>query len=135
MESFIIENHKTGSVSSEEHTTYLMMWLEHFVFCCVSCGPTFIFQFIVVKLANDVRMPLGKYLLDATYDLLHLASIKSFKFEAIGNLGGPWWFMLAWLNIYTSRLLVLQDTLLLLLLTFHLPQKTILAFAASLLGR
>jgi hypothetical protein len=30
----------TGPVTPREHTAFLMMWLEKFLFCGPSCGPT-----------------------------------------------------------------------------------------------
>lgn len=47
-------------------------------------------------------MPLGKYLLGVAYHLLHQVAVKLLKYESIGNLGGTWLFIQAWLNIHNS---------------------------------
>jgi hypothetical protein len=44
------------------------MWLEKFVFCGKTFGPTAI---VAEQLDAGNRIPLGKYLLGAVYHLLH----------------------------------------------------------------
>lgn len=100
---YINKNKKTGAVTDRGHAAFLLVWFDHFIFCGASCGPTSNLQHIAECLANDIQMPLGKYLLRAVYSMLHQSIIKFLRNEPIDNLGGPWWFLLAWLNIYTSR--------------------------------
>jgi hypothetical protein len=79
------------------------MWLEKFIFCGRSVGPTNAFLPAAELLANGVRFPLGRYLLSSTYHLLHQASQKLLLGEPIGNLGGPWWFINMWLNAHMHK--------------------------------
>lgn len=70
-----------------------MMWLDHFVFCGASCGPTSNSQGITEQLMDKKKMPFGKYLLSSIYSLLQQVTIKLVRDESIDNLGGPWWFI------------------------------------------
>jgi hypothetical protein len=79
------------------------MWLEKFIFCGRSVGPTNAFLPVAELLANGVRFPLGRYLLSSTYHLLHQVSQKLLLGEPIGNLGGPWWFINMWLNAHMHK--------------------------------
>lgn len=69
------------------------MWLEKFIFCGKSAGPTTKCQKMAEHLVMKDKIPLGKYLLGAVYRLLHQVSIRLQQGKAIGNLGGPWWFI------------------------------------------
>jgi len=71
---YIQEYQKTGSACQREHATFLNMWLENFIFCSRSVGPTSIYLATAEQLANGVRFPLGRYLLSSTYHLLHQVS-------------------------------------------------------------
>jgi hypothetical protein len=79
------------------------MWLEKFIFCGRSVGPTNTFLPTAELLANGVRFPLGRYLLSSNYHLLHQVSQKLLLGEPIGNLGGPWWFINMWLNAHMHK--------------------------------
>jgi hypothetical protein len=37
---YITEHARTGIIDHREHTTFLNMWLEKFIFCGSTCGPT-----------------------------------------------------------------------------------------------
>ncbi|XP_066341538.1 uncharacterized protein [Miscanthus floridulus] len=100
---YIQEYQKTGTPSQREHATFLNMWLEKFIFCGRSVGPTNAFLPAAELLANGVRFPLGRYLLSSTYHLLHQVSQKLLLGEPIGNLGGPWWFINMWLNAHMHK--------------------------------
>jgi hypothetical protein len=95
---YIQEYQRTGTVNQREHTIFLNMWLEKFIFCDRSVGPTNAFLPTAELLANGVRFPLGRYLLSSTYHLLHQVSQKLLLDEPIGNLGGSWWLINMWLN-------------------------------------
>jgi hypothetical protein len=71
---YIQEYQRTGIVNQREHATFLNMWLEKFIFCGRSVGPTNAFLLTAELLANGVRFPLGRYLLSSTYHLLHQVS-------------------------------------------------------------
>ena len=80
-----------------------MMWLDHYLFCGVSVSPTTNFQTIAERLAANTKLPLGKYLLGALYHTLHQVAVKLIKNESIGNVGGPWWLLQLWVNLYTHQ--------------------------------
>jgi hypothetical protein len=90
--------------ASKERTTFCNMWLEKFVFCGKSAGPTTNCQKMAERIVLNDPMPLGKYLLGDVYRLLHQVSICLRRGKSIGNLGGPWWFIQLWLNAYMHRI-------------------------------
>jgi hypothetical protein len=92
-----------GSVTIKEQTTFLNMWLDKFVFCGRSAGPTSVYLSAAERLANGGRFPLGRYLLGAAYHLLHQVAQKLLLGQSIGNLGGPWWFVNMWLNLHLHK--------------------------------
>jgi len=71
-----IINHKADgrSVSDKEHTTFLNMWLDRYVFCGQACGPTSNYLTLAKKIASNSKIPLGKILLGALYNLLNKVS-------------------------------------------------------------
>jgi hypothetical protein len=71
---YIIKNMKTGFMSVREHTTFLNMWLEKFIFCGKIAGPTNNTLKMVETLAGGNPVPLGKHLLGSVYRLLHQVS-------------------------------------------------------------
>ena len=94
---------KTGSVSLREHTAFLDMWLEKFIFCGKTAGPTNNTLKMAETLANGNLVPLVKYLLDSVYHLLHQVSVRLRNDQPISNLGGPWWFIQLWFNMYMHQ--------------------------------
>lgn len=93
----------SGPVSDREHVAFLNMWLERFVFCGSTLGPTTNFQGVAETLASGRPLPLGVYLLGATYRLLHQVTGKLRADQSVGHFGGPWWFLQLWLTLYTAR--------------------------------
>jgi hypothetical protein len=89
-----------GPVTTKEQTTFLNMWLDKFVFCGRSAGPTSVYLSAAERLASGGQFPLGRYLLSAVYHLLHQVAQKLLLGQSIGNLGGPWWFINMWLNLH-----------------------------------
>ncbi len=59
-----------GSITSREHVAFLLMWLEKFLFCGSSCGPTTNWQFLAEALETKRQFPLGKILLGYLYQML-----------------------------------------------------------------
>jgi len=100
---YIQKYHRTGPVNTKEQTTFLNMWLDKFVFCGRSVGPTSVYLSAAERLANDGRFPLGRYLLGAAYHLLHQVAKKLLLGQSIGNLGGPWWFIDMWLSLHMHK--------------------------------
>lgn len=100
---YVSENMKTGSVSVREHTAFLNMWLEKFIFCGKTVGPTNNTLKMAETLASGNPVPLGKHLLGSVYHLLHQVSAKLRADQPISNLRGPWWFIQLWLNMYMHK--------------------------------
>jgi len=86
---YIKKYRKTGAVGQREHAIFLNMWLDKFVFCGRSAGPTSVYLSAAEKLANSGRSPLGRYLLGFVYHLLQEVTDKLLLGQPIGNLGGP----------------------------------------------
>jgi len=100
---YIQKYRKTGAVGQREHAIFLNMWLDKFVLCGRSTGPTSVYLSAAEKLANGGRFPLGRYLLGSVYHLLHQVTEKLLLGQPIGNLGGPWWFINMWLSVHMHK--------------------------------
>jgi hypothetical protein len=97
---YISEHVRIGTVDHEEHMAFLNMWLEKFIFSGSTCGPTTNMQSMAERLASGDKIPLGKHLLGAVYCMLHQVLAKLTNNQPPGNIGGPWWFLQLWLNLY-----------------------------------
>jgi hypothetical protein len=91
-----------GSVTPREHTAFLLMWLEKFLFCGSSCGPTINWQFLAEALETKKQIALGKILLDYLYQTLINASARIATGSTVAA-GGPWWFLQTWLNLVAMK--------------------------------
>ena len=100
---YIQKYHQTRSIGQREHAIFLNMWLDKFIFCGWSVGPTCVYLAATERLANGSRFPLGRYLVSYAYHLLHQVTEKFLLGEPIGNLGGPWWFINMWLNAHMHK--------------------------------
>jgi len=100
---YIQKYRKTGSVGEREHAIFLNMWLDKFVFCGRSAGPTSVYLSAAERLANGGRFSLGRYLLGSVYHLLHQVAEKLLLGQPIGNLGDPWWFINMWLSVHMHK--------------------------------
>ena len=100
---YIQKYRRTGPVGQREHVVFLNMWLDKFVFCGRSVGPTSVYLSAAERLADGGRFPLGRYLLGSTYHLLHQVAEKLLLGQPIGNLGGPWWFINMWLSVHMHK--------------------------------
>jgi len=100
---YIQKYRKTGPVGQREHAIFLNMWLDKFIFCSQSAGPTYVYLSAVEKLANSGRFALRQYLLGSIYHLLHQVTEKLLLVQPIGNLGGPWWFINMWLSVHMHK--------------------------------
>jgi len=100
---YIQKYRKTRSIGERKHTIFLNMWLDKFVFCGRSAGPTSVYLSAAEKLAGGGRFPLGRYLLGSVYHLLHQVAEKLLLGQPIGNLGGPWWFINMWLSVHMHK--------------------------------
>jgi hypothetical protein len=78
------------------------MWLEKFLFCGSSCGPTTNWQFLAEALETKRQFPLGKILLGYLYQMLSNASAKIAVGSVVGA-GGPWWLPQTWLNLVVMK--------------------------------
>jgi hypothetical protein len=79
------------------------MWLEKLIFCGKTVGPTNNTLKMAETLASGNSVPLGKHLLGSGYHLFHQVSAKLRAYQPISNLGGPWWFIQLWLNMYMHK--------------------------------
>ena len=79
------------------------MWLDKFVFCGRSAGPTSVYLSVVERLANGGRFSLGRYLLGCVYHRLRQLAKKLLLGQPIGNIGGPWWFINMWLSVHMHK--------------------------------
>ena len=79
------------------------MWLEKFIFCGKTAGPTNNTLKMAETLASGNPVPLSKHLLRSVYHLLQRVSAKLRADQPISNLGGPWWFIQLWLNMYMNK--------------------------------
>jgi len=100
---YIQKYRKTGFVGEREHAIFLHMWLDKFVFCGRSEGPTSVYLSVAKRLANGGRFPLGRYLLGSVYHLLHQVAKKLLLGQPIGNIGGLWWFINMWLSVHMHK--------------------------------
>jgi hypothetical protein len=102
---YIAEHMKEGTVNNRELVPFLNMWLEKFVLCGKTFGPTANYQIVAEQWAVGSRIPLGKYLLGAVYNLLHQVAVSLSTNSPIGTPGGPWWFLNMWLNLHLRDML------------------------------
>jgi len=56
---YVQKYRQTGSVGQREHAIFLNMWLDKFIFCGQSVGPTSVYLSAAERLANGNRFPLG----------------------------------------------------------------------------
>nr|BAD45756.1 aminotransferase-like [Oryza sativa Japonica Group] len=85
-----------------KNIAFLLMWLEKFLFCGSSCGPTTNWQFVAEALESKKEFPLGKILLGYLYQMLNNASAKIAVGSIVGA-GGPWWLLQTWLNLIVMK--------------------------------
>jgi hypothetical protein len=74
--SYVAEHKKEGTVRQKEHVAFLNMWLEKFVFCGKTFGPTANYQVVAERLAAGNHIPLGKYLFSVVYHLVHQVAVS-----------------------------------------------------------
>ena len=83
--------------------SFLNMWLERFIFCGSSYGPTYNHKLMAEHLALGKDISLGKYLLGAAYHLMYQVTAQLLKNEPVHTVSGPWWLILLWLNLYMHK--------------------------------
>jgi hypothetical protein len=96
---------KKGTVQQREHVVFLNMWLDKFIFCGRTVGPTSNYQRMAKLIDSGTKFPLGKHLLGAVYDLLHRVAMNLLLGQPVKNTGGPWWFINLWLNLHLRNIL------------------------------
>jgi hypothetical protein len=65
-----------GLMTEREHTAFLNLWLEHFLFCGPSLAPTKNYLPLAYELAKGNTVGLGKLFLGEVYISLHLMSLN-----------------------------------------------------------
>jgi hypothetical protein len=88
-----------GPVIEKEHTAFLNLWLEHFLFCGPSLAPTKNYLPPAYDLAKANTVGLGKLFLGEVYRYLHLMSSSLLSQKKL-RTGGPWWFIQLWAHLY-----------------------------------
>jgi hypothetical protein len=88
-----------GPVSEKEHTAFLNLWLEHFLFCGPSLAPTKNYLSLAYELAKGQPIGLGRLFLGELYRYLHLMTSSLLTQKKI-RTGGPWWFIQLWARLY-----------------------------------
>jgi len=96
---YIQKYRKTGPVGESKQAIFLNMWLDKFVFCGRSAGPTSVYLSAAERLADGGRLPIGRYLLGSVYHLLHQVAKKLLLGQPIGN----WWFINMWLSVHMHK--------------------------------
>lgn len=101
--SYILKYCKSeGPVDHQEHTAFLNIWLDMSFFSGSSLEPSSNYQYLAERLADGVKLPMGRYLLGTTFNMLHLASSRLRDGQPVGHLGGPWWFLQLWIHTFTA---------------------------------
>jgi hypothetical protein len=104
-----------GSVTEKEHTAFLNLWLEHFIFYGPSLAPTKNYLSLAYELARGNTTSLGKLFLGEVYRHLHLMSSSLLSQKKL-RTGGPWWFIQLWAHLYFQN---------------HIPNFPVLAIIPS----
>jgi hypothetical protein len=86
-------------VTEKEHTTFLNLWFEHFLFCGSSLAPTKNYLPLAYELAKGNTAGLGKLFLGEVYRYLHPMSLSLLTQKKL-RTGGPWWFIQLWAHLY-----------------------------------
>lgn len=107
---YMAHHMKTSTITDRDHVAFLNMWLERFIYCGKTVGPTTNPQAITEALVSGHSIPLGKHLLGSVYSLLHNVSAKLATGQPITNPGGPWWLINLWLNLYMHKTLQQDPT-------------------------
>ena len=99
---YIDHHQKTkGIVDHREHTAFLNLWLDHFLFCGSSLAPTKNYLNLANALADGRRLALGKLFLGVFYRHLSLNNTRLLSGDRI-RAGGPWWFLQLLCQLYFS---------------------------------
>jgi hypothetical protein len=78
--AYLNQHQKTkGPVTEKEHTTFLHLWLEHFLFCGPSLAPTKNYLPLAYELAEGHTIGLGKLFLVEIYRYVHVMSLRLFS--------------------------------------------------------
>jgi hypothetical protein len=88
-----------GPVTEKEHTAFLNLWLEHFLFCGPSLAPTKNYLSLAYELARGNTIGLGKLFLGEVYRYLHLMSPSLLTQKKL-RASVLWWFILLWAHLY-----------------------------------
>ena len=101
---YILNHIEDGpAISEREYMAFLNMWLERFIFCGSSCGPTYNHKLMAEHRALGKNIPLGKYLIGAAYHLMYQVAAQLLKNEPMHTVSGPWWLIQLWLNLYMHK--------------------------------
>jgi hypothetical protein len=88
-----------GPVTEREHTAFLNVWLEHFIFCGPSLAPTKNYLSLAYEMAKGAIVGRDKLFLREVYRYLHLMSSSLLPQKKL-KTSGPWWFIQLWAHLY-----------------------------------
>lgn len=93
--SHYINTFKTDkkAMTHREHTAFLNMWFDRYVFCGHAYAPTSNYLALAEKIAVNSKIPFGKLLLGALYNFLNRVSQHVMKSEVVPTIIGPWWLL------------------------------------------
>ena len=78
--------------------------LDKYVFCGQAYSPTSNYLTLVEKIPGNSKIPLGKILLGALYNLLNRVSQHLMHNEIVPTITGRWWLLRLWLNLHLHKL-------------------------------
>jgi hypothetical protein len=98
--AYLYQHDKTKVPMTErEHTIFLNIWLEHFIFCGPSLAPTKNYLSLAYELAKGATVGLSKLFLGEVYKYLHLMSSSLLSQKKL-KTGTPWWFIQLWAHLF-----------------------------------
>jgi hypothetical protein len=89
-------------VTEKEHTAFLNLLLEHFIFCGPSLAPTKNYLSLAYELARGNTIGLGKLFFREVYRYLHLMSSSLLSQKKL-RTSGPWWLIQLWAHLLFSE--------------------------------
>jgi hypothetical protein len=104
-----IQNYMSdGPLTDVEYRAFLNMWLCRFIFCGKANEPTLNHIVMSEDLAAGTSIPLGKYLLESVYHMLHQTTYLMHTSQKIPCVNGPWWFVQMWLQLHMHQIVAID---------------------------
>jgi hypothetical protein len=101
--AYMSQHAKTkGLVFEKEHTTFLNVWLEHFMFCGPSLASTKNYISLAHRLTRGNPVSRGKLFLGEVYRFLHLTTSSLLSGKKL-RTDGPWSFIQLWAHLHFQQ--------------------------------